>query len=80
MMTAHDDHLMTDAMKKYVSDWKSAGDTITFYIKTWHDLHAAHWDGVRRPAEEVLPLTPVKIHVVGALLKEGGDMGGPATT
>ena len=44
MMTAQDDELMSDAMKKYVSDWKSAGDTSTSYIKTWHDLHAAHWD------------------------------------
>ena len=75
MMTAQDDELMSDAMKKYVSDWKSAGDTSNTYIKTWHDLHAAHWDEVRRPAVEVLPLTPVKIHIVGALLKEGGYRG-----
>ena len=75
MAAAQDDQLMADAMKNYVTDWKSAGDTTTFYIKTWHDLHAAHWDGVRRPADEVLPLTPIKIHVVGALLKEGGYRG-----
>ena len=52
-----------------MKDWRSAGDTSDDYYKTWSDLHIAHWDGIRRPALPVLPLTPTKIHIIGALLK-----------
>ena len=55
-----------------MKDWMSAGDTSDDYYKTWSDLHIAHWDGIRRPALPVLPLTPTKIHIIGALLKLGG--------
>ena len=69
---AADDELMAGAMAAYVGDWNSASDTSEFYFRTWTQLHRAHWDGVRRPAHAVLPLVPLYIHVVGALLKVGG--------
>ena len=70
--TARNFEAMDEAMSKYMEDWTSAGDTSQSYIKSWHDFHEAHWDGLLRPALEALPLTPQKIHVVGALLKLSG--------
>ena len=59
-------------MHIYTKEWKSTGDTSSSYYSTWTQLHKAHWDGLRRPAYPVLPLTPIFIHIVGALLKAGG--------
>ena len=66
------DEEMERAMATYVGDWRSAGDTSEDYWRSWQQLHAAHWDGWRRPAAHALPLDALKIHVVGALLKVGG--------
>ena len=72
MQGAQDDTVFDAAMKAYVKDWASSGDTSEHYFVTWSSLHTAHWDGIRRPAEDVLPLSPVKIHTIGCLLKLGG--------
>ena len=69
---AADDALMTAALGTYVDEWRSAGDTSDAYWSTWCQLHRAHWDGLRRPALPPVPLVPLFIHVVGALLKVGG--------
>ena len=58
MKVAADDELMKHAMAAYVGDWKSAGDTSEYYSRTWAQLYRAHWDGVRRPAYDILPLLP----------------------
>ena len=70
--TAANDHAMNTAMATYIEEWKSAGDTSDSYFNTWSAFHRAHWDGLRRPAYPVVPLTPIFVHVVGALLKIGG--------
>ena len=62
---------MERAMNTYVADWRSAGDTSEDYWKTWSQLHAVHWDGWRREAAPLIPLSALKIHVVGSLLKVG---------
>ena len=59
-------------MATYVEEWRSAGDTSDSYFNAWTAFHKAHWDGLRRPAYPVVPLIPIFIHVVGALLKIGG--------
>ena len=69
---AADDDQMTQAMSAYIKDWRSAGDTSDDYWSTWTQLHKAHWDGRRREAISTLPLDPLRIHVIGALLKIGG--------
>ena len=71
MQAARDDNIMADAMSSHMKDWRSAGDTREGYMRTWIDLHTARWDVLRRPALPALPLTPPKIHVIGALLKLG---------
>ena len=73
MEGALDDAIFDNAMKSYVKDWASSGDTSEHYFVTWSSLHTAHWDGIRRPATGVLPLTPVKVHTIGCLLKLGGN-------
>ena len=47
-------------------------DTSEDYWRSWVQLHYAHWDGWRRHALDPVPLGPLKIHVVGSLLKVGG--------
>ena len=69
---AADDDMMAHAMSSYIKDWRSAGDTSDDYWSTWSQLHRAHWDGIRRDALELLPLDPLRVHVIGALLKIGG--------
>ena len=70
--TAANDEQMMHAMATYIQDWRSAGDTSDDYWSTWSQLHRAHWDGVRREAIDMLPLNPLLIHIIGALLKIGG--------
>ena len=62
---------MDAALADYVRDWKSAGDTSEDYWRTWLELHEAHWDGLRRPRQSAIPLDPLKIHIIGTLLKIG---------
>ena len=69
---AADDDQMAQAMSTYIKDWRSAGDTSDDYWSTWTQLHRAHWDGVRREAADLLPLDPLRVHIIGALLKIGG--------
>ena len=66
------DEGMQLAMNNYVKGWRSAGDTSEYYWRSWLQLHYAHWDGWRRHALDPVPLDPLKIHVVGSLLKAGG--------
>ena len=66
------DEEMRIAMDNYVRDWRSAGDTSEDYWKSWVQMHEAHWDGWRRLALPAIPLDPLKVHVVGSLLKVGG--------
>ena len=69
---AADDDQMAHAMASYIQDWRSAGDASDDYWSTWSQLHRAHWDGVRREVADVLPLDPLRVHIIGALLKIGG--------
>ena len=39
---------------------------------TWVDIHSCHWDGLRRERIPPLPVSPVKFHMFGCLLKLGG--------
>ena len=66
------DQEMELAMNSYIADWRSAGDTSEDYWRTWTQLHTAHWDGRRREAAPLTPLSALKIHVFGSLLKRGG--------
>ena len=68
---AKSDEKMMAAFADYTADWKSSGDTSHFNVKTWSDLHLAWFDGIRRECQPVVPLTPLKIHIVGTLLKVG---------
>ena len=69
--TAQDDEAMGQAMKDYMGDWYSPGDTTESYVKTWTDFHQAYWGGIRREKLDVLPLTPMKMHTVGSFFKKG---------
>ena len=72
---AADDELMQEAMEIYEHDWRSSGHTGPSCWKSRVDLFTAHWDGIRRPALPLLPLTAQKVHAVGALLKVAGYRG-----
>ena len=67
--TARDPESMEEAMTQYMADWTSAGDTSELYWTTWVDIHSCHWDGLRRERIPPLPLTPIKLHSIGRLLK-----------
>ena len=69
LAAAADDDQMKRAMSSYIQDWRSAGDTSDDYWSTWTQLHRAHWDGVRREAADLLPLDPLRVHIIGAWLK-----------
>ena len=68
LATAASDEAMSIAQDADTNAWNSGGDTTYYYIKTWVELHEAHWDGLRRPQRPVVPLTLELIHVVGALV------------
>ena len=69
LQIAGDDQLMATALDEYEKEWYSSGDTGPFYVAAWMDFHYAHWDGVRRPLTDPIPLTPAKTHVAGAIFK-----------
>lgn len=74
LQIASDPELLGAAMAKYQDEIRSSGDTSDAYVKTWQDFHeAVCWTklGVAEPYS-VLPLTPLKISVVGAILKASG--------
>ena len=72
MAGASDDGIFEQAMSRYIEDWTSAGDTSEYYWTTWVDIHSCHWDGLRRERLPPLPLTAIKFHTIGSLLKLGG--------
>ena len=63
---------MIEAAHEYVLEWKSSGDASGSHYATWCRFHNAHWDGLRRAAHAVLPLTPVFIHVLGTIIRAAG--------
>ena len=71
-MVAADPALLDKAIANYNKDTRSAGDTSEFNTKTWRDYH--HEVDLGRLGEPAncphLPLTPTKIMVIGAILKE----------
>ena len=74
LRVAADPALLTEAIHEYKSDIYAAGDTSTFYVKTWFDIHdAVNWDAMNLAEHaDRLPLTAEKITVVGAALKKAG--------
>ena len=71
MDIARGPRLLDEAIGTYRSEVRSAGDTSDAYIKTWSDFHGqVQWArlGIPEPCP-VIPLTPSKIEVVGAVLK-----------
>ena len=71
---AGDHDLLRGALADYEKDWRSAGDTSDFNIKTWVDVHnEVDWRKFGLPADlKPTPLTPLKIAVVGSAMKGGG--------
>ena len=72
LAVAASDEATDIARTSYESEWKSRGDTTKYYLQTWLDLHTAHWDGVRREALPMVPLTPEFIHSIGPLILIAG--------
>ena len=75
LAVASNDRAFDLARASYTSEWRSRGDTSEYYIKAWHDLHNAHYDGIRRPRTPALPLTPELIHTIGTLINIAGYKG-----
>ena len=71
---ASDPGLLQEALESYDRDVKSTNDTSQYYVKTWTELHeAVKWAELALDEHEpLLPLTAVKIRVVGSALKAGG--------
>ena len=71
---ARSPELLDAAVHKYNSEVRSAGDTSDAYVKTWSDFHdQINWVRLGMPVPcPVIPLTPKKIMVIGAVLKEAG--------
>ena len=72
LQIAADPEQLQAALVTYDKEVLSAGDTSSFNVQTWHDVHwAVNWQSLGfDEAPEVLPLSPQKIRVVGAVLKE----------
>ena len=71
MQIAGDPALLDKAIGTFQSEIRSAGDTTDAYVKTWTDFHnQVRWArlGIAEPCP-VVPLTPRKIEVIGAILK-----------
>ena len=64
MEAALNDDVFEKARKAYEEGWVSSRDTSDYDYSTWAQLHTAHWDGQRSPSSEVLPLTPIHIHII----------------
>ena len=73
MDIARDPELLSEAMAAYERDWRSAGDTSDFNMKTWADLHGeVNWNKFGLPLDlPMMPLTPLKIGVIGSAMKGG---------
>ena len=71
---AGDPELLKTAMADYEKDWRSAGDTSDFNVKTWRGVHGeVNWTKFGLDLDlPVTPLTPLKITVVGSAMKGGG--------
>ena len=69
---ASNPQLLDEAIQEYRAEVYSAGDTSTYYIKTWSDIHRViNWSALGLDGhDEVLPLTPDKITAVGAAIKK----------
>ena len=63
--------LLDPATDRYRAENRSSGDTADSYVKTWSDFHEqVRWARLGLPEPcPVIPLTPEKIEVVGAVLK-----------
>ena len=71
LATSADYGLMDEAWERYHIDVRSAGDTSETNWNTWQELHYAYWHPWD-PSQDALPLTPLKLHIVGCLFKAGG--------
>ena len=71
---ARDPERLKTAIARYEKDEKSSGDTSEFNVRTWQEFHhGVDWSTFGLSVnEEVFPLTPMKIKVVGSILKESG--------
>ena len=65
---------LDDAIKEYRRDVKSAGDTSHYNVATWRDFHdEVNWSRFGLPRDEPpVPLTPLKLEVIGAVFKRSG--------
>ena len=72
MKVASDPALLDAAIINFKKDTRSAGDTSEYNTKTWRDYHyGVDWGRLGEHAGcEPLPLTPTKITVIGAIMKE----------
>ena len=62
-------------MHMFLRDIRSAGDTSSYNLVTWTQLHEAWWSHQGAPCD-VWPLTAAKIFAVGALLKSASYRSG----
>ena len=69
LSVASDPNLSASALDHYITDWTSAGDTTECYWNTWCRFHRTYWFHHGHPSLPVLPLTPVKVHILGMLFK-----------
>ena len=74
LQIAGNEEMLDEAMVQYQRDWETAGDTSELNLRTWHEVHAeVNWRRFGMSAETpVLSLGPLKISVVGSVLKGGG--------
>ena len=72
LQIAGDRAALEEAERHYREDWLSSGDTSSYNVITWIELHNAYGLTMEKYNWSVLPLTPAKIHGVGTLLKAGG--------
>ena len=72
LAVAKDPALLDAAIDRYRAEVRSAGDTSDAYVKTWFDFHdQVNWTRLGMPLPcPAVPLTPRKIEVIGAVLKE----------
>ena len=66
--------MLDDAVATYRKEMRSAGDTSDDNVRTWRDFHlAVSWPRYGMPEDTpMIPLTPTKIMVIGAIFKRSG--------
>ena len=69
LQIACDERLLEEAEDAYRREMTSEGDTSTYNLITWVELHTAYGRTKKYDPWPTFPLTPTKIHGVGALLK-----------